>query len=150
MKNGSSSNIHFCINNHLFIKYFFNWIKTTFLAFMRSIWWEPLDHSEQVNSHKESMYQNGRIYWKCPRICLPNLSAQLVCPSPKVLEFNEKRLHCNWASVVRVAEQCNIEYYWMKSFLKAYSSFNSTMKVRKSQKETILFSFLRNNLQILP
>jgi hypothetical protein len=28
-----------------------------------------------------------------------NLSAQLVCPSPKVLDFNEKRLH--WASVVR-------------------------------------------------
>ena len=105
MKNGSSSNIHFCINNHLFIKYFFNWIKTTFLAFMRSIWWEPLDHSEQVNSHKESMYQNGRKYWKCPRICLPNLSAQFVCPSPKVLEFNEKRLH--WASVVRAFRYVN-------------------------------------------
>ena len=28
-----------------------------------------------------------------------NLSAQFVCPSPKVLDFNEKRLH--WASVVR-------------------------------------------------
>jgi hypothetical protein len=28
-----------------------------------------------------------------------NLSAQFVCPSPKVLNFNEKRLH--WASVVR-------------------------------------------------
>ena len=27
-----------------------------------------------------------------------NLSAQFVCPSPKVLNFNEKRLH--WASVV--------------------------------------------------
>ena len=27
-----------------------------------------------------------------------NLSAQFVCPSPKVLDFNEKRLH--WASVV--------------------------------------------------
>ena len=26
-----------------------------------------------------------------------NLSAQFVCPSPKVLDFNEKRLH--WASV---------------------------------------------------
>ena len=23
-----------------------------------------------------------------------NLSAQIVCPSPKVLDFNEKRLHC--------------------------------------------------------
>ena len=28
-----------------------------------------------------------------------NLSAQLVCPSPKVWDFDEKRLH--WASVVR-------------------------------------------------
>ena len=28
-----------------------------------------------------------------------NLSAQFVCPSPKVLDFDEKRLH--WASVVR-------------------------------------------------
>ena len=27
-----------------------------------------------------------------------NLSAQFVCPNPKVLDFNEKRLH--WASVV--------------------------------------------------
>ena len=29
-----------------------------------------------------------------------NLFAQIVCPSPKVWDFNEKRLH--WASVVRV------------------------------------------------
>ena len=28
-----------------------------------------------------------------------NLSAQFICPSPKILDFNEKRLH--WASVVR-------------------------------------------------
>ena len=28
-----------------------------------------------------------------------NLSAQFVCPSPKVMDFNEKRL--NWATVVR-------------------------------------------------
>ena len=31
-----------------------------------------------------------------------NLSAQFVCPSPKVLDFNEKRLY--WASVVREKE----------------------------------------------
>ena len=30
-----------------------------------------------------------------------NLSAQFVCPSPKVWDFNEIRLH--WASVVRVS-----------------------------------------------
>ena len=28
-----------------------------------------------------------------------NLSAQIVCPSPEICDFNEKRLH--WASVVR-------------------------------------------------
>ena len=39
------------------------------------------------------------IVWsKIPQM-LQNLSAQFVCPSPKVLNFNEKRLH--WASVVR-------------------------------------------------
>ena len=32
-----------------------------------------------------------------------NLSAQFVCQSPKVLDFNEKRLY--WASVVRENEQ---------------------------------------------
>ena len=32
-----------------------------------------------------------------------NLSAQFVCPSPKVLDFNEKRLH--WGSIVRGREQ---------------------------------------------
>jgi hypothetical protein len=39
------------------------------------------------------------IFWlKIPQ--MPhNLFAQFVCPSPKVLNFNEKRLH--WASVVR-------------------------------------------------
>ena len=35
-----------------------------------------------------------------------NLSAQIVCPSPKVWDFNEKRLH--WASVVRILNH----HYW--------------------------------------
>ena len=35
-----------------------------------------------------------------------NLSAQFVCPSPKVLDFNEKRLH--WASVVRDAKHLSL------------------------------------------
>ena len=40
------------------------------------------------------------IVWpKIPQMS-QNLSAQFVCPSPKNLDFNEKRLH--WASVVRV------------------------------------------------
>ena len=30
-------------------------------------------------------------YPKCPRIYLTNLSAQFVCPCPKVLDFNEKK-----------------------------------------------------------
>ena len=39
------------------------------------------------------------IVWpKIPQMPL-NLSAQIVCPSPKVLDFNDKMLH--WASVVR-------------------------------------------------
>ena len=33
----------------------------------------------------------------------PNLSAQIVYPSPKVWDFDEKRLH--WASVVRGLKQ---------------------------------------------
>ena len=36
-----------------------------------------------------------------------NLSAQFVCPSPKALDFNEKRLH--WVSVVRGNTTC---YYF--------------------------------------
>ena len=39
------------------------------------------------------------IFWpKIPQMP-QNLSTQFVCPSPKVLDFNEKRLH--WAFVVR-------------------------------------------------
>ena len=39
-----------------------------------------------------------------------NLSAQFVCPSPKVLDFNEKRLH--WASVVRAHSQAADSTSW--------------------------------------
>ena len=35
-----------------------------------------------------------------------NLSAQFVCPSPKVLDFSEKRLH--WASVVCGKKYCHM------------------------------------------
>ena len=38
-----------------------------------------------------------RVQPKIPQMP-QNSSAQFVCPSPKVLDFNEKRLH--WASVV--------------------------------------------------
>ena len=40
------------------------------------------------------------VYPKIPQMP-QNLSAQFVYPSPKVLGFNEKRLH--WASVIRVS-----------------------------------------------
>ena len=33
-----------------------------------------------------------------------NLSTPIVCPSPEVWDFDEKRLH--WASVVRGCEKC--------------------------------------------
>jgi hypothetical protein len=36
-----------------------------------------------------------------------NLSSQIICPSPKVWDFDEKRLH--WASVVRTTTDVEIE-----------------------------------------
>ena len=47
----------------------------------------------------------GDRYPKCPRIYLPSLSAQ----APKVLDFNEKRLHL--ASVVRVSYHSTLASY---------------------------------------
>ena len=40
--------------------------------------------------------------------CPKKLSDQIVCPSPKVWDFDEKRLH--WASVVRDREQCKDDF----------------------------------------
>ena len=40
-----------------------------------------------------------------------NLFAQSVCPSPKVLDFNEKKLH--WASVVREQGHGQLSTMWM-------------------------------------
>ena len=42
-----------------------------------------------------------------------NLSAQFIYPSPKVLDFNEKRLH--WASVVRNIDLRFEEIAWNQS-----------------------------------
>ena len=54
-----------------------------------------------------------RILWpKIPHM-QQNLSAKFVCSSPKVLDFNEKRLH--WVSVVRgslAAENDDYLEYW--------------------------------------
>ena len=49
------------------------------------------------------------IVWpKIPKMP-QNLVAQFVCPSPKVLDFNEKRLH--WASIVHVSDQKSHDMY---------------------------------------
>ena len=53
------------------------------------------------------------IVWsKIPKMP-QNLSAQFVCPNPKVLDFNEKRLH--WASVVRFCKHGVILHYFTLS-----------------------------------
>ena len=53
------------------------------------------------------------IVWpKIPQMP-PNLSAQFVCPSPKILDFNEKRLH--WVFVVRV-----ISRHWQSESKTVY------------------------------
>jgi hypothetical protein len=44
-----------------------------------------------------------------------NLSAQIVCPSPKVWDFDEERFH--WASLVRVLKSIPINIYaWIYLF----------------------------------
>ena len=43
-----------------------------------------------------------------------NLSAQFVCPRPKFLDFNEKRLH--WASVIRGSGNSNLDLVWLNLF----------------------------------
>ena len=53
-----------------------------------------------------------------------NLFAQFVCPSPKVLDFNEKRLH--WASVVRALSllDCMIGFSVLFVFLNNFEKKN--------------------------
>ena len=51
---------------------------------------------------------------------LYNLSAQFICPSPKILDFNEKRLH--WASIVRGSVDLPKELV----FVLNSSTFNSS------------------------
>ena len=58
-----------------------------------------MNNGKHGQGTSKSLYQNGcwQFGQKIPQIP-QNLSAHFVCPSPKVLDFNEKRLH--WASVV--------------------------------------------------
>ena len=55
---------------------------------------------------------------KIPQM-LQNLSAQFVCPTPKVLDLNEKRLH--WESVVRELTEKGVaemsEDMWLGHYL---------------------------------
>jgi hypothetical protein len=57
------------------------------------------------------------VWLKIPKMP-QNLSAQFVCPSPKIPDFNEKRLH--WASVVRVCNEISVLY---SSINKKYRIF---------------------------
>jgi hypothetical protein len=52
-------------------------------------------HGQGTHSTKLSAEKSSEKYSKGPKIYLP----QIVCPRPKVWDFDEKRLH--WASVVR-------------------------------------------------
>ena len=44
----------------------------------------------------------------------PKLSAQIVYPSPKVWDFNEKRLH--WASVVRARNDESLRIFYVQLY----------------------------------
>ena len=83
------------------------------------------------------------IVWpKIPKMP-QNLSDQYVCPSPKVLDFSEKRLH--WASVVRG----NILYYkvllasdYIQRILKyAPLSYSTKVFLLRNRKELITLGF---------
>ena len=56
-----------------------------------------------------------------------NLSAQFVCPSPKDLDFNEKRLH--WASVVR--DGCHNKCSALKKMCVRDINWNSRWEFRE-------------------
>jgi hypothetical protein len=76
-----------------------------------------------------------------------NLSAQFVCPSPKVLDFNEKRLH--WASVVHGRKSpyySQIPRGW-NVMPAPYSGKNLvTNFIQKRSGQALLFSFEYNLL----
>ena len=57
-----------------------------------------LTHCTKMDADKLAKNTPNAPNFICPN-CLPKLSAQIVCPSPKVWDFNEKKLH--WVSVVR-------------------------------------------------
>jgi hypothetical protein len=59
-----------------------------------------------------------------------NLSAKFVCPSPKVLNFNEKRLH--WASVVRALNHNDMKEYTIESQI-----INTVIEIRETYDKKI-------------
>ena len=70
------------------------------LVFCRNIGW-IMENMDKVFIPKWVL-----IVW--PKISqMPqNLSAQFFCPSPKFLDFNERRLH--WTSIVRNSYRCSL------------------------------------------
>ena len=58
-----------------------------------------------------------------------NLCAQLVCPSPQVLDFNEKRLH--WASVVR-AFRYSKENPWNNLVFRTRVALNNGILIKEN------------------
>jgi hypothetical protein len=61
----------------------------------------------------------------------PNLSAQIVCPRPKVWYSDEKRLH--WASIVRAGkDQENSIKLTLKGLVDRESSYNYPLIIRRS------------------
>jgi hypothetical protein len=74
-----------------------------------------------------------------------NLSAQLICPGPKVLDFNEKRLH--WASVVHGSAQKSVMLTtpWGKDICSLPSPWTIILEMKRTTEFiSNLKQFLRN------
>ncbi len=78
-----------------------------------------------------------------------NLSAQFVCPSPKVLDFNEKRLH--WASVVRGLNHFSKSDNRLKSLLSfIYTVQAGTQQAGGRMLPQAPYSHIKTMARILP
>ena len=83
----------------------------------------------------------GRKY---PKYVPQNLSAQIVCPSPKVMNFNEKRLH--WVSVVGGQAQKAKATYTKLCCKRNYVLLYLTL-FRNEKHKTILKILIMKNLE---
>ena len=95
---------------------------------------------------KNEFYLNVLPQPKIPQMP-KNLSAQFVCPSPKVLDFNEKRLH--WASIVRASKPQH--ELWFFSTQAQLETLILTIIIRQSkicgniEQQNIFFHSLMEN-----